>query len=312
MPQYRAHVIKADRRAVTDTREFTASERLLLVASLMLLCIVAILARLGYLQLFRHGDYLARATRQQQRIIEITPKRGSIYDRNMDPLAMSIPVDSVFAVPVEVGDPLLAAQLLSRVLGIPNDLLEAKLSAAETFAWIARKVPPDKKEAVEALNLKGIYFQKENQRIYPKRDLASHVLGFVDLDEKGLGGIEHELDGQIRGKSEKIIVMADARQRWFDGGEAQREAGANVVLTLDEKIQYIAERELAAAIAKTHAMAGTVMVMNPNTGEILALANWPKFNPNVANEAPAESRMNRAVTARSEERREGNESECAG
>jgi len=119
----------------------------------------------------------------------------------------------------------------------------------------------------------------------------------VDLDEKGLGGIEYELDGQIRGKSEKIIVMADARQRWFDGGEAQRERGANVVLTLDEKIQYIAERELAAAIARTHAMAGTVMVMNPNSGEILALANWPKFNPNAANEAPAEARMNRAVTA---------------
>jgi cell division protein FtsI (penicillin-binding protein 3) len=91
--------------------------------------------------------------------------------------------------------------------------------------------------------------------------------------------------------------MADARQRWFDGGEAQREPGASVVLTLDEKVQYIAERELAAAIAKTHAMAGTVMVMNPNTGEILALANWPKFNPNAANEASAESRMNRAVTA---------------
>ena len=123
------------------------------------------------------------------------------------------------------------------------------------------------------------------------------MLGFVDLDEKGLGGIEYELDNQIRGKSEKIIVMADARQRWFDGGEARREPGANVVLTLDEKIQYIAERELAAAIAKTHAMAGTVMVMNPNTGEILGLANWPKFNPNVANEAPAEARMNRAVMA---------------
>jgi cell division protein FtsI (penicillin-binding protein 3) len=150
---------------------------------------------------------------------------------------------------------------------------------------------------VEALNLKGVYFQKENQRIYPKRDLASHVLGFVDLDEKGLGGIEHELDAQIRGKSEKIIVMADARQRWFDGGEAQRERGANVVLTLDEKIQYIAERELAVAIAKTHALAGTVMVMNPNNGEILALANWPKFNPNAANESTAEVRMNRAVTA---------------
>jgi len=113
---------------------------------------------------------------------------------------------------------------------------------------------------VEAAQSERRLFQKENQRIYPKRDLASHVLGFVDLDEKGLGGIEYELDGQIRGKSEKIIVMADARQRWFDGGRSATRRGANVVLTLDEKIQYIAERELAAAIARTHAMAGTVMV----------------------------------------------------
>src|SRR5207247_10725902 len=151
--------------------------------------------------------------------------------------------------------------------------------------------------SVQSLHLTCVQVHKDNECFYPKRDLASHVLGFVDLDEKGLGGIEYELDNQIRGKSEKIIVMADARQRWFDGGEARREPGANVVLTLDEKIQYIAERELAAAIAKTHAMAGTVMVMNPNTREMLGLANWPKFNPNVANEAPAEARMNRAVMA---------------
>src|SRR5262252_1228349 len=297
MPPYRAHVVKAGRRAVIDTRDFTANERLLIVASLILLCLVTILGRLGYLQLFRYSEYLARATRQQQRIIEITPKRGSIYDRNMDPLAMSIPVDSVCADPIDVGDPQLAAQLLSRVLGIPVEILEAKLSSAQNFVWIARKVPPDKKEAVDALNLKGIYFQKENQRIYPKRELAAHVLGFVDLDEKGLGGIEYELDSLIRGKSEKIVVMADARQRWFDGAEAQRERGATVILTLDEKIQYIAERELAAAIAKTHALAGSVIVMNPNNGEILALANWPKFNPNAANESKPEARMDRAVSA---------------
>jgi len=297
MSENRAHVVKADRRAGRDRREFTASERLLLVASLILICLVAVVGRLGYLQLICHSGYLARAARQQQRTIDITPKRGSIYDRNMDPLAMSIPVDSVFAVPIEVGDAQLAAQLLSRVLAIPSEVLEAKLESAQSFVWIARKVPPDKKEAVEALNLKGIYFQKENQRIYPKRDLAAHVLGFVDLDEKGLAGIEYELDSQIRGKSEKIVVMADARQRWFDRVEAQRERGADVVLTLDEQIQYIAERELAAALAKTHALAGTVVVMHPHDGEILALANWPKFNPNAATEASAEARMNRAVIA---------------
>jgi cell division protein FtsI (penicillin-binding protein 3) len=288
MHENRAHSAIGGRRAVN---------RLLFVAGAVAVCMTAVFCRLGYLQLFRHREFLTRAQHQQQHVIEITPKRGAIYDRNMHPLAMSIPVDSAFAVPSEIADEQLAVRLLSGVLGIPRDVLETRLESSRSFVWISRKLPPDKKEAVEALNLKGIYFQKENQRIYPKRDLASHVLGFVDLDEKGLGGIEYELDSKIRGASEKIVVMADAKQRWFDGGQAQRERGANVVLTLDEKIQYIAERELAVAISKTHAIAGTAMVMNPNTGEILALANWPKFNPNAANEAPADSRMNRAVTA---------------
>ena len=274
-----------------------AHVRLVIIVGVALIWMAAVFGRLGYLQLFRHSEYMARAQRQQQRTIEITPKRGSIYDRNMHPLAMSIPVDSAFAVPSELADEQLAARLLSGVLGIPREILEARLESSRSFVWIARKLPPEKAEAVASLNLKGVYFQKENQRFYPKRDLASHVLGFVDLDEKGLGGIEYELDSQIRSKNEKIIVMADARQRWFDGGEAQRERGANVVLTLDEKVQYIAERELGAAIAKTRAIAGTVMVMNPSTGEILALANWPKFNPNAASDVPAEARMDRAVTA---------------
>ena len=288
MPQNRAHAVNGARNAAS---------RLLIVAGVAVLWMSAVLGRLGYLQLFRHSEYLARAQRQQQHTIEITPKRGSIFDRNGHPLAMSIPVDSAFAVPAEMSDQPLAARLLSGALGIPRDVLAERLASSRSFVWIARKLPPDKKEAVEALSLRGVYFQKENQRIYPKRDLAAHVVGFVNLDEKGIGGLESELESKIGGKSEKIIVMADARQRWFDGGEAQRERGADVVLTLDEKIEYIAERELSAAIAKTHAIAGTVIVMNPRNGEILALANWPKFNPNTATDAPAETRMNRAVSA---------------
>ncbi len=257
----------------------------------------AVFGRVAYLQLFCHGEYLARASRQQRRVIEITPMRGAIYDRNMQALAMSLPVESAFAVPSEVKDAAMAARLLSSVLAIPQDVLRQKLDGGGTFVWIQRKLPPEKAEAVKSLNLKGVYFQEENQRYYPKRDMAAHVLGFVDVDEKGLGGIEHEYDDLIRGKGEKIIVMADARQRWFDGGEAQRDRGASVVLTLDEKVQYIAERELMAAIEKTHAPAGTVIVQDPNTGAILALANWPKFNPNAATDAPAEARMNRAISA---------------
>jgi cell division protein FtsI (penicillin-binding protein 3) len=274
-----------------------AHVRMLIVAGVALVWFLAVFVRLGYLQLFRHREYLTKAQHQQQRVIEITPKRGSIFDRNMHPLAMSIPVDSAYAVPSEMADQHLAARLLSGVLGVPIDALEARLESSRSFVWLERKLAPDKKETLEALGLKGVYFQKENQRIYPKRDLASHVLGFVDTDEKGLAGIEYELDSQIRGKSEKILVMADARQRPFDGGVAQRENGANVVLTLDENIQYIAERELAAAIATTHAINGTVVVMNPNNGEILAMANWPKFNPNAAGSAPPESRINRAVAS---------------
>src|ERR1700736_3991419 len=271
--------------------------RLLLVAGVALLWTTGVFGRLSYLQLIKHGEYLARAQRQQQRTIEITPKRGIIYDRNLRALAMSVPVKSAFAVPAEIADESLAARLLSGVLRVPQDVLEARMASSRSFVWISRKLPPEKVEAIEALNLKGVYFQDENQRFYPKRDLAAHVLGFVDPDEKGLAGIEYERDSQIRSKIEKIVLMADARQRWFDGGEAQRERGANVVLTLDEKIQYIAQRELLAAIEKTHAMAGSVIVMNPNSGEILAMANWPRFNPNAASEAAAESRMNRAVSA---------------
>jgi cell division protein FtsI (penicillin-binding protein 3) len=250
----------------------------------------------SYLQLFRHGEYLARAQRQQQRTIEITPKRGTIFDRNRKPLAMSIPVDSAFGVPSEIVDEHLAARLLSEWWEAAGGA-EARFESSRSFVWIARKLPPEKAEAITALNLKGIYLQKENQRFYPKRDLAGHALGFVDLDEKGLGGIEYELDHEIRGESGKIVVMEDARKRWFDGSQAKLEAGADVFLTLDEKIQYLAQRELDQAIASTHAIAGTAVVMNPNTGEILALANWPTFNPNRASDAKAEARMDRAVSA---------------
>ncbi len=288
MHKQRTHVASTDRTTVV---------RLLMVAGVALLWALAIVGRLTYLQLVRHSEYLTRAQKQQQRTIEITPQRGVIFDRDMHALAMSVPVKSAFAVPAEIADESLAAHLLSGIVNVPQDVLEQRFQSSRSFAWVSRKLPPEKVEAVSALNLKGIYFQDENQRFYPKRDLAAHVLGFVDPDERGLGGIESELDSQIRGKSEKIIVMADARQRWFDGSEARRERGANVVLTLDEKIQYIAQRELAAAIAVTHALAGSVIVMNPSNGEILALANWPGFNPNAATNVAAESRMNRSVSA---------------
>src|SRR5262249_39018847 len=156
---------------------------------------------------------------------------------------MSTEVESAFAIPTELGENRQqAARLLSGALAVPREGLESKFASGSTFEWGARTLPPEKSDAVKALNLKGIYTMKENQRFYPKRGLAAHVLGFVNLDEKGTSGLEFQLDKQIRGKGEQILVMADARQRWFDGGKGQRDQGADVVLAIDEKIQSIAGR----------------------------------------------------------------------
>jgi cell division protein FtsI (penicillin-binding protein 3) len=271
--------------------------RLLIVAVVAVLWMGAVLARLSYLQLFRYTEYLSRAQRQQQRIVEISPKRGVLYDRNLRELAMSIAVDSLFAVPSEIADAPMVARLLSGVLDISAEEIETKLQGARTFVWLERKLPPDQVQRIEALNLRGIYFQKESRRFYPKRELAAHVLGYVDVDEKGLAGVEYAYDKQVRPRPGKLLILADARQRWYERREQAADAGDSVVLTLDEKIQYIAEKELAAAVEKTHAQAGTIVVQDPNTGELLAVANWPTFNPNVPGEGAAESHMNRAIAA---------------
>jgi cell division protein FtsI (penicillin-binding protein 3) len=270
--------------------------RLLILVGVALLWMLSVFGRLAYLQLFSHSEYLAKAQRQQRRTIEITPKRGAIYDRNMQALAMSVPVQSAFAVPVEVKDVALATRLLSRELGMPPDEVRAKLESGATFVWLKRKLPPASSDAIQSLNLKGIYLLEENQRFYPKREMASHVLGFVDVDEHGLGGIEHEYDSLIRGQGEKLVAVTDARQKIVESGEAQRDRGLSVVLTVDEKIQYVAERELAAVIDKFHAPAGSVIVQDPNTGAILALANWPKYNPNAPQDVDTRKRTDRAIS----------------
>ena len=142
---------------------------------------------------------------------------------------------------------------------------------------------------------RSIYFQKENRRFYPKGTLAAHALGYVDIDEKGLGGIEYSMDVLVRGRPGRLLILADGRRRSFDRSETEATLGANLVLTLDENIQYVAEKELAAAMEKTRALAGTVIVQNPNNGEILAMANAPTFNPNVVSASKLEARVNRAI-----------------
>jgi cell division protein FtsI (penicillin-binding protein 3) len=271
--------------------------RIVIVAAVAALWAGAAFGRLAYLQLFRYSEYYSRAQHQQRLIVDVGTRRSEIFDRNMNPLAMSVPVDSCFAVPSEIADPDMVARLIGKVLSVPAEEIATRLASSHSFVWIARKLPPEKVTRIAALNLRGIYFQREGGRFYPKRELAAHVLGYVDIDEKGLGGIEYSLDDRIRSKPGKMLILADAHRRWYDSTDKAPESGTSVVLTLDEKIQYIAEKELTQAIHDTQAKAGTVIVENPNTGELLAVANWPTFNPNSAKGSNPESRMDRAASA---------------
>jgi len=271
--------------------------RWLIVWALAVVWIGVILGRLSYLQLFCYSDYLAKAQRQQQRIFEISPMRGTIYDRKGHELAVSLPMDSVFADPAEITDVGMVARLLSDALNVPADDLETKIDEAHTPACLARKLSPETVQRISDMNLKGVFFQKENRRVYPQRELAASVLGFVDVDEKGIGGIEYSLDRLIRGRPGRMMVMADGRRNWYDRREAEANPGASITLTIDETIQYIAEKELARAIEETHAKAGTVVVQDPNSGELLAIANWPTFDLNDAGKYPDEDRTDRAVVS---------------
>jgi cell division protein FtsI (penicillin-binding protein 3) len=273
-----------------------ANKRLYILAGFLLFWFLVICGRLVWLQVVNYGDYTQRAAKQQQRSIEVSPVRGNIYDRRGNELAMTVNVDSVFAVPSEVPDIHSAAQVLGRVLKADSSEIESHMRGSRAFAWVARKIDNATSARIRALNLKGIYFQKESKRFYPKGELAAQVLGYVGLDDDGLGGVEREFQSKLTGKPGKMLITMDNRRKWLGRVEKQPDPGENVVLTIDEKIQYIVERELARAIDETHAEAGTVIVQNPHTGEVLALANWPTFNPNIFNKVNPQALKNRSVS----------------
>jgi cell division protein FtsI (penicillin-binding protein 3) len=273
-----------------------ANKRLYLLAGMLVLWAGGICARLVYLQIFRYGDFEQRAQRQQQRTTEVAAKRGIIYDRAGRELAMSVSVDSVFAVPADIPDLAGTISLVARITKAdPRELL-AKCQSARTFCWVARKADAETADRIRSMNLRGIYFQKESKRFYPKRELAAQVLGYVGMDDEGLSGIERANDDDLRGKPGRLLISVDARRKWFGSVEKQPDPGENVVLTIDEKIQYIAERELEIAMQQTHAETGTVVVQNPKTGEILALANRPTFNPNLARDITPQKLKDHAVS----------------
>jgi cell division protein FtsI (penicillin-binding protein 3) len=279
-----------------STARSSTNRRLYLLAGILVFWCCTICLRLVYLQVFRYGTFEQRAQHQQQRTEEVSPRRGIIFDRNGQELAMSINVDSVFAVPAEMPKPASTVSLIARITKEdPRELL-AKCEASKNFCWLARKPDPEISARIRSLNLRGVYFQKESKRYYPKNELAAQVLGYVGMDDAGLSGIERVYESQLHGRPGEMLISVDARKKWFGSVEKQPEPGENVVLTVDEKIQYIAERELETAMQQTHAITGTVIVENPRTGEILALANRPTFNPNLSKQISPEKLKNHAVS----------------
>jgi cell division protein FtsI/penicillin-binding protein 2 len=274
----------------------TIETRLYVLGVVLLVWCGAICLRLVYLQILRYGSFEQRAQHQQQRTVELSARRGVIYDRAGRELAMSIAVDSAFAVPSEIPDLSSATSLIARITKSDARELLARCKAARTFCWVARKADSETVQRIRSLNLRGIYFQKESKRFYPKGELAAQVIGYVGTDDEGLSGIEREFDEGLRGRAGEMLISVDARKKWFASVEKQPEPGQNVVLTLDQQIQYIAEHELDAAMETTHAISGTVIVENPHTGEILALANRPTFNPNRTREITPDKLKNHAVS----------------
>jgi cell division protein FtsI (penicillin-binding protein 3) len=247
-----------------------------------------IVLRLGWVQIVRHKEFVHRAAQQQQRTFEVAPRRGMLYDRNLRELAMTVLVDSVYAVPSELGENKEnAAHLLSEIVhSDPQDSYTSekrilgRFNASRNFAWVARKLDPETAKRVRELNLKGVYFQKEFKRFYPNNDLAAQVLGYVGTDDEGLGGLELEYDDDMHGTPGHMLTALDAKRHVLDSEESQPLPGENLVLTIDANIQYIAEKALDEQMAKMKALHGTVVVQDPHTGQILALAISPRFNPN--------------------------------
>src|SRR5580698_2349671 len=264
----------------------------------------AIAARLGWLQVVRHSDFVKRAAMQQQRTFEVAPRRGMMYDRNLRELAVTVQVDSVFAVPSELGDNRAsAAEILAEIVHAdPHDnftskqQMLARFNTSRNFAWVARRLDASTAERVRELNLKGVYFQKEFKRFYPNSDLAAQVLGYVGTDDSGLGGLEQKFDEDMHGEPGHMLTAVDAKRHVLGSEESQPMPGENLVLSIDANIQYMAERALDAQMEKMKALHGTVVVQDPHTGQILALAISPRFNPNDQRHMDASVLQNLAVS----------------
>jgi cell division protein FtsI (penicillin-binding protein 3) len=307
--------------AKSPVRSAVRRPRILYVLGFFLFWTLAICLRLAWVQVVKHNYYLDKANRQQTHGFEIEPRRGILYDRNLRELAVSTLADSVFVVPYEVSnskdpaeethkDPvevarakMATATALARIVHTdPDDSftsaerINARITASRDYAWVARGLDPSLIAQVKALNLKGVHIQKEFKRFYPDNQIASNVLGYVGTDATGLGGIEQQFEEDLHGVPGHMAAALDAKRHVLGSHESEPVPGENLVLTIDSQIQFMAEQALDHNMERTHAENGTVVVQDPHTGQILALAVRPSFNPNDFRHATPALRRDHAVS----------------
>ncbi len=265
----------------------------------MVFAFVFVLIRLVNLQVLQAAELTIKADRQHQKSVAFEGARGTIYDRHGKVLAMNMDVPSVFGVPSSLGNPGQTAKRLSPILHTRPGELEKKLKQEKHFVWLARKLEPEQGRRLERLALDGVGVVMEGRRFYPKGPLLSHVLGFAGMDDRGLEGIELKYEAFLRGEKRVVILQRDALGRAvFPKGlnETSVAAGHSLVLTIDEVVQYIAEKELDEAVNRAGAKSGTIIVTNPKTGAILAMAVSPRFDPNTVGALSPDRWRNRALT----------------
>ena len=270
------------------------------VYAVFLLCFAGLYARLYVLQIVNHRDLSTRGEQLHRFNVKIQPRRGTILDREGRPLAMSVSVKSAYAVPEVIESPAETAALIGGALEIPPaEILEKLNRKSRKFVWLARKLDGRAAERLEALGLEGVGFREEVRRVYPQGALLSHVLGFVDIDNRGLEGLERHADATLRGQAGWMASYRDRKGReimTLRRRDVQPIDGADLTLTLDVVIQHIVESELENGCRTFNAQAGCIIVMNPQTGAVLAMSSWPTYDPNRPAEYPPEARRNRCIT----------------
>lgn len=281
-----------------DTKEKWSRIRIRIIGSLFAVFFVITSFRAFYLQILKKDDWTRIAERQHQKIVPLTPARGTIYDSSGAALAVSIEMDSCYAEPVFIDDSSDVAAKLAPVIGMTREALQRKLSGKKGFVWLRRQITPDLTRKIRDLNIAGIGFVKESRRFYPNSEVASHVIGFTGLDPQGLEGIELKYNTEILGNTGYLVTERDALGRdiaLMDKVVQKSSKGYNITLTLDKNIQYVAEKELAKAVAESRAAGGMALVMDPQTGKVLAMASYPNFNPNAFRGYSHDALRNRVI-----------------